>query len=900
MLKIYHCIAAVLLLVVALPMFLLAQSGTIVGQATDAETGEPLVGAKVFILGTSIGATTDADGVYTILTVLPGTYRLKIICTGYKSQIKEVQVSADKTITTYFDLEPEILSGTGIMVTANQALERETPVSFSHIREEEIQQRSTIQDVPHLFSSLPGIYVTSPGGSGLGDSEMRIRGLDIQRVQVMINNIPINDPESREVTWANWGSLSVASQNIQIQRGVSSSVYGSGAFGGSVNIQTTEAPLARTYSFNLTGGLYNTYKAGIQLNSGLLKGKYALSARFNYLTGNSWRKNTHYQGLQYYLGLTGFMTETHTVRVILHGTPQSRANSYSSTSVADYARYGRDFNAHPYVKDTDPNLTAQTNSGTGFWDILLGTVRSGAVVPAGGEVIGNGYVSFDNNVYHRPQLELHHSWTLGENTFLQSTAFISRGRGYDESINRYDLIPRQADGSMTMKDIIHSAKTNNQIYQFRAYAHNQQVGILSTLSTLWKEHTLSVGVEGRYWWARHFGTIINTFGQPTCNITIGNVIVPFRQGDVYYDYTSSKPQGAIFGHGLWRSGNLSLRTDAQVALRRYHVKETLPGSSNYPVANGTVRIVQNIPGGRNDGYVNSNTTWNLANITRDFILVSSKLGANYNLTDQLNVFTNYSLSQNEPMMKYLYGYGNPVSENLLSLETFHDVELGLGFKMERVDAKVTMYNISAKNKSLLIIDRTKTNAPGYDYQGCRYINAGEATYRGVEMEGGVKNIARGVDVKAGITLMQNRWGKNLTNEGLVELYGNVAKADMDFEDANGNGTFDYGEKTLTDLVAKYGRRYDVGMPQAILTGVVDYTHQSFFTSATARYHADYYILPNNDQVALEWDLANGVATKTGTRLEPWLVVDLVVGTKMKISGLNTTWSLHVNNLLNTQ
>src|SRR3990167_9002556 len=57
-----------------LPVLLLAQDGKLRGRVTDRESGEPLIGANVTVDGTSLGASSDLNGEYIILSVPPGTY----------------------------------------------------------------------------------------------------------------------------------------------------------------------------------------------------------------------------------------------------------------------------------------------------------------------------------------------------------------------------------------------------------------------------------------------------------------------------------------------------------------------------------------------------------------------------------------------------------------------------------------------------------------------------------------------------------------------------------------------------------------------------------------------------------------------------------------------------------
>src|SRR3972149_3018371 len=68
-------------------------TGKITGTVTDKKTGEPLPGANIVVLETTLGTTTDLDGRYTILEVPPGTYDVQISFVGYqKIKINEVRV----------------------------------------------------------------------------------------------------------------------------------------------------------------------------------------------------------------------------------------------------------------------------------------------------------------------------------------------------------------------------------------------------------------------------------------------------------------------------------------------------------------------------------------------------------------------------------------------------------------------------------------------------------------------------------------------------------------------------------------------------------------------------------------------------------------------------------------
>ena len=84
---------------VLLPVVALAgTTGRIKGLLTDKETGEPVIGASVLIVGTSIGAQSDLDGNFVIQRVEPGTHTIKVSSVEYNDvEITDVQVQADIT-----------------------------------------------------------------------------------------------------------------------------------------------------------------------------------------------------------------------------------------------------------------------------------------------------------------------------------------------------------------------------------------------------------------------------------------------------------------------------------------------------------------------------------------------------------------------------------------------------------------------------------------------------------------------------------------------------------------------------------------------------------------------------------------------------------------------------------
>ena len=125
-----------------------------------------------------------------------------------------------------------------VVVTATQAHERETPVTFT-----DLKHRDILSDIPcrmsrSLLSELPSITTYSENGNGIGYNYVNLRGFDQRRISVMVNGIPQNDPEDHNVYWIDFPDLMASTDLIQVQRGAGSAFYGPAAIGGSINLVT--------------------------------------------------------------------------------------------------------------------------------------------------------------------------------------------------------------------------------------------------------------------------------------------------------------------------------------------------------------------------------------------------------------------------------------------------------------------------------------------------------------------------------------------------------------------------------------------------------------------------------------------------------------------------------------
>ena len=250
---------------------------TIKGKVTDI-TGSLLPGAGITVENTLLGVNTDSEGNYILFILKNGVYTLRFSFIGYESQIREVRIKGDTVLNI-------ALSGKSVMteevfVTATRAGEH-TPMAYSTISKEDISKNNIAQDIPYLLGYTPSLVVSSDAGTGVGYTNINIRGTDVNRINVTIDGVPVNDAESHGVWWVDLPDLASSADNIQIQRGVGTSTNGAGAFGATINFQTIILNREPYAEVNSSYGSFNTSKNTINFGTGLINKKFAVDARLS-------------------------------------------------------------------------------------------------------------------------------------------------------------------------------------------------------------------------------------------------------------------------------------------------------------------------------------------------------------------------------------------------------------------------------------------------------------------------------------------------------------------------------------------------------------------------------------------------------------------------------------------
>jgi len=260
--------------------FLAAAQISLSGKVADGSTGEALPGATVVISTTDFTSAilVDKSGAYKLDYVKAGTYTVHVSYVGYTTIDKTVNLTVATILN--FKMHKSIFVADEVTVSSTRA-SKNSPTAYTNLNKAALAKNNFGQDLPFLLNQTPSAVITSDAGTGFGYTGIRIRGSDGTRTNVTINGIPINDAEDQGAYFVDLPDLVSSVDNIQVQRGVGTSTNGAGAFGASINIQTTTRRDSAYAELNNSAGSYGTIKNTVNVGTGLIDGKFTFDGRLS-------------------------------------------------------------------------------------------------------------------------------------------------------------------------------------------------------------------------------------------------------------------------------------------------------------------------------------------------------------------------------------------------------------------------------------------------------------------------------------------------------------------------------------------------------------------------------------------------------------------------------------------
>ena len=162
------------------------------GVLTDVETGEPLVGAYVFVTELSSGTVTDADGYYRIELPKPGTYTIQLDYVGYEHQQFSEQIRADKKLNLSMRESQEMLGEIVLEGESGRRSLSQPNVGTEKFTVAQVRKLPAFMgevDVIKAIQLLPGVQASSEGSSAYN-----VRGGSSDQNLVLLDQAPVYNP----------------------------------------------------------------------------------------------------------------------------------------------------------------------------------------------------------------------------------------------------------------------------------------------------------------------------------------------------------------------------------------------------------------------------------------------------------------------------------------------------------------------------------------------------------------------------------------------------------------------------------------------------------------------------------------------------------------------------------
>ncbi|HLW50506.1 MAG TPA: TonB-dependent receptor plug domain-containing protein, partial [Sphingobacteriaceae bacterium] len=254
-------------------------------RVTQGENDQVLQGATVQIVGTPYVVQTGKDGLAKLQNLRQGKYEVLVTFLGYEAATRSIVLESD--LVENIRLAPTVFLAEEVIVQATRASEN-SATTYRNIDKVQLEKNNLGQDLPYLLDQTPGVVVSSDAGAGVGYTGIRVRGSDPTRVNVTINGVPLNNPESMGTFLVNLPDFVSSVDNIQIQRGVGTSTNGAGAFGASLNIQTNKLRSEPYAELDNSIGSFQTLKNTVRLGTGLIGEQFSFDGRLSQIKSDGY------------------------------------------------------------------------------------------------------------------------------------------------------------------------------------------------------------------------------------------------------------------------------------------------------------------------------------------------------------------------------------------------------------------------------------------------------------------------------------------------------------------------------------------------------------------------------------------------------------------------------------
>lgn len=757
-----RCLFSFLLLAIVFNGY--SQKTKVQGIVKDAVSNESIVGAIV-TYGEGKAAVTDIDGAFEI-TLDSGTYNLRASYIGYLAIVKKITAKG-KTLVVDFSLATNTL--TEVEVVSDIAISRETPVAFSNVDAKKIQEELGSKDLPLILNSTPGVYATSQGG-GDGDARISIRGFNSQNVLVLLDGIPMNDMVNGRVFWSNWFGLDNLTRGVQIQRGLGASKLAIPAIGGTMNILTAGIDSKKAIVVKNEYGNNRNYRLGLSYSSGRLANGWAFNFAGSYKRNDGWFDNMSSR-MWFYYGKVEKKIGKHLLGLQVLGAPQTSAQRDFRVSYG-VAAYNKE-----YAYDLGIDTVNKKEYGWRYnpsWNFLTRT-KEGETAPK----IFNTSI----NHFHKPVFSVKDFIAVNEKLNISTIAYASYGRGYgtqlDGASTGNNINPATGqqniqsiyDNNTSPTQVLPSGENFSSSWVRKNHNDHNWYGALATVNyKLNSSINISGGLDGRLYKGFVYSTVGDLLGGDVTknagNADQNSLAGNKKVGDKYIQNIESfvRWAGAFamaeYKKDKW-SGFVNLSSAVSWYKQQNHFlkKQLEVGDTTLLIGYNDVITYNGQTYDRSsEGLKVNQTAW------KRLVGYTIKAGANYNLTEHMNVFMNVGHLNRAPFITFVYRKDNKEFDKVNN-EIINSAELGYSYSSSNFTANINGYYTIWNNRPTSVSFTINGEAVSTTATGMK------ARHKGIEFDGAYK-ISPKLSVEAMANIADWEW-VSVANATIMDNDGNV-------------------------------------------------------------------------------------------------------------------------------
>lgn len=669
-------IATVALALCAICLY--GQQRTVVGRVVDEATSEPLAGVAVVAPSSSHAVVTGKDGRFS-LPVGRRTESVTFACLGFEQKSVAVPLSDDVGTV---ELRQETFLLKDAMVVGQVALPRKTPLAVSSVSSTVLNERLGNQELVEILKQTPGVHVNRQGG-GWADSEIYMRGFDNSNIAVMINGIPVNDPENGIVYWSNWASLADAASLIQSQRGIGSGKVASPSVGGTINIVTKGIETRQGGSASYALGNDGFQKRAFDVSTGLMKSGWSLTLKGGQSSGDGYFQGGAFRVGDLFANVSKRLSPSHQLSLTAFGSTQEHYSRKDALTRSEWERVRSQYKVEGDWTRYNPELGYNAN----------------------GQRRSTGLEHFTNGMAF-----LSHVWQIAPKSSLSTSVYYSFGKGYshsgladEDTYSEYDWYSadygalnmqfRAGDGTFDYAKIegINAASDRGSLLVLSNTIGNYGTyGLVSTYKNALSDRLdLTAGVDVRSYKALHQNTLDDLLGG-AYYIDPGRSDVSVDNNPVATDAWKSARLG--IGDILYRDYDSHIVQEGGFAQLEYSgeaFNAFVAGALNYSHYWRYDRFY----------YAEGNARSGIAG----FWGGNLKLGANYNIGRHHNVYANVGYVSRPPKFKggvFMSATTSHTINERVANEKAASAELGYGYHGDALDVAVNGYMIEWLDKAM--------------------------------------------------------------------------------------------------------------------------------------------------------------------------------------------------------